>query len=34
VGFRDDQEARSEKGNGVCPDAWTQGLNVEHVARR
>jgi hypothetical protein len=34
VGFRDDQEARSEKGNGVCPDAWAQRLDVQQVTRR
>lgn len=34
VGFRDDQEACSEKGNGVCPDTWALRLDVQHWAQR
>lgn len=34
VGFRDAQEARSEKGNGVRPDAWAHRLEAQHVTRR
>ena len=34
VGFRDDQEARSGKGNGVCSNAWAQRLDVQNGPRQ